>query len=358
MSNVQGGSILLAERDPALFIAQYPPPLLIDEVQYAPNVFPEIKRIIDQIKRENVFSSDSIKPQVLFRLTGSNHILLDKNVKETLVGRASYFCMNTLSVNELKNAFPDISINRILFHGGWPELYTNPHLDPIQYLNDYILNYIEKDIVLSAGIAKKKEFHIALGMIAACTANLLNHSSLAKDSGIKSVTINEWISILERTQLLYLLQPAESNLNKRLIKTPKVYFMDTGLAARLQGWLEFHPMIQSPQAGALFETLVLSEIVKCKMNFGKNWKISMWRTKEGEEVDFLLENEKGDLLALDAKLGIMGVDPIKIPSNLAKTFPQLKEIIIVSYDGQSLRLSKECHQIPLKNLTEYLLQWN
>jgi predicted AAA+ superfamily ATPase len=270
------------------------------------------------------------KASVLFRLTGSNHILLDKNVKETLVGRASYFYMNTLTVHELKNAIPKLDLNQVLFQGGWPELYSNPLLNPIHYLNDYIHNYIEKDIVVSAGIIKKKEFHTVLGMLAAGTANILNHSSLAKDSGVKSVTINEWISILERTQLLYLLPSVETNLNKRLIKSPKVYFLDTGLAVRLQGWLDFHPLMKSPQAGPLFETLVLSEIFKCNQNFDKNWKISMWRTKEGEKVDFIIENEKGDILALDAKLGIMGVDPIKIPSNLGRAFPQLKQIVVVS----------------------------
>lgn len=265
--------------------------------------------------------------------------------------------MNTLSVHEIIRAIPAVKLNQIMFQGGWPELYSNPQLNPIQYLNDYINNYIEKDIVISAGIIKKKEFHTVLGMIAARTANILNHSSLAKDSGVKSVTINEWISILERTQLLYLLPPVESNLNKRLTKSPKVYFLDTGLAVRLQGWLESRPLLQSPQAGALFETLVLSEIVKCANNFGKNWKISMWRTKEGEEVDFIIKNEKGDILALDSKLGILGVDPIKIPPSLAKTFPQLSQIIVVSYDGKRQMISKECLQVPLSQLTPFLLAW-
>lgn len=348
---------LLAERDPAFFLSQHPPPILIDEVQYAPNIFPEIKRWIDLIKREKLLKNQTDKIEILFRLTGSNHILLDKNVKETLVGRASYFYMNTLTVHELKNAIPEINLNEVIFQGGWPELYSNTQINPIQYLNDYIHNYIEKDIVVSAGIVKKKEFNTVLGMIAARTANILNHSALAKDSGVKSVTINEWLSILERTQLLYMLPSAEPNLNKRLIRSPKVYFLDTGLAVRLQGWLDFRPLMKSPQAGALFETLVLSEIVKCKLNFGKNWKISMWRTKEGEEVDFIIENEKGDILALDAKLSIMGISPIKIPSGIRKVFPSLKEIIIVSYDGKKQMLSKECLQLPVKELTEFLLSW-
>ena len=230
-------------------------------------------------------------------------------------------------------------------------------MDPVKYLNDYTRNYIEKDIVVSAGIVKKKEFHTVLGMLAARTGNILNHSSIAKDSGVKSVTINEWISVLERTALLYLLPPLETNLNKRLTKSPKVYFLDTGLATRLQGWMDIQPLLTSPQAGSLFETLVLGEIVKCILNFGKNWKVSFWRTKDGEEVDFIIDNGKGEMLALDAKLSIHGAEPRSLPPAISKTFPSLKQMILVTYDGKKLWLSKNCLQIPLTELTHFLLEW-
>ena len=347
----------IADRDPALFFAQYPPPLIIDEIQYAPNIFPELKLITDKLKRERALNNRSDEIEVLFYLTGSNQILLDTQVKETLVGRASYYHLNTLSVHEIKNAFPQINLTEVLFKGGWPELYTNSALDPVKYLNDYIRNYIEKDIVMSAGIIKKKEFHTVLGMLAARTGNILNHSSLAKDSGVKSVTINEWISVLERTALIYLLPPLETNLNKRLTKSPKVYFLDTGLTTRLQGWMDIQPLLTSPQAGALFETLVLGEIVKCIMNFGKNWKVFLWRTKDGEEIDFIIDNGKGDILALDAKLSIHGAEPLPLPTTLSKTFPHLKHTILVTYNGKKLWLSKECLQIPLAELTDFLLEW-
>jgi uncharacterized protein len=347
----------IADRDPALFFAQYPPPLIIDEIQYAPNIFPEIKLIIDNLKRERALKNRSDEIEVLFYLTGSNQILLDMHVKETLVGRAGYYHLNTLSVHEIRNAFPQISLTEVLFKGGWPELYTNSALDTVKYLNDYIRNYIEKDVVMSAGIIKKKEFHTVLGMLAARTANILNHSSLAKDSGVKSVTINEWISVLERTALIYLLSPLEANLNKRLTKSPKVYFLDTGLTTRLQGWPDIQPLLTSPQAGALFETLVLGEIVKCILNFGLNWKVSLWRTKDGEEIDFIIDNGKGEILALDAKLSIHGAEPLPIPKTLSQAFPHLKHTTLVTYDGKKLWLSKDCLQIPLTELTDFLLAW-
>lgn len=344
----------LAQNDPALFFSQFSPPLILDEVQYAPQLFPEIKKRIDILKKERLFSGNTETIETQFYITGSNQILLDKEVKETLVGRASYYHLNTLTVHEILKALPKTSINEILFKGGWPELYTNSLLNPVQYLNDYIRNYIEKDIFSSAGIIKKREFHTVLGMLAARTANLLNHSALAKDSGVKSVTIHEWVSILERTSLLYLLQPFETNLNKRLTKSPKVYFLDSGLSCRLQGWIDPYPLLNSPQAGALFETLVLAEIIKCINNFGKNWKLALWRTKEGEEIDFLIETEDGTLLALDAKLSIHGADPIPLPASFAKTFPEVKELILVTFGGKKMRLSKSCIQIPLAELTEFL----
>lgn len=348
----------LAEQDPVLFLSQQTLPLVIDEIQYCPNVFPEIKRIVDELKKERLSQKRPGDIKVIFRLTSSNQILLDQKVKETLVGRASYFNLNTLSVHEIFNAFPSLPLKEVLFRGGWPELYTNPTLDPIKYLNDYIRNYIEKDIVLSAGILKRNEFHTVLGMLAARTANILNQSSLAKDSGVRSVTIEEWVSVLEQTAIVYLLPPLESNLNKRLTRSPKIYLLDSGLAVRLQGWGAIDPLLTSPQAGALFETLVLAEIVKCISNFGKNWRLFLWRTKDGEEVDFIIDNGKGEYLALDAKLSMHGAFAVKVPPALSAALPQIKYTIIVTYSGKKAWLSKESLQLPIKDLTHFLLEWS
>lgn len=348
----------LANKDPSLFLSQYAKhSLIIDEVQYAPNIFPELKKIIDTLKKQQLFSKNvekHNKNKTMFRLTGSNEILLDKHTKESLSGRASYFYMNTLSVNEILTAFPDESMTNIMFRGGWPEIYTNRDISIIQYLNDYIRTYLEKDIVLSAGIQKQHEFNTFLGMLAARSGEILNCSALANSVGVKSVTISEWISILERTYLVYLLKPYANNLNKRLSKSPKLYFLDTGLATRLQGWQELAPFMNSPQAGHMFETLVLSEIIKFKYNFAKDWNVFMWHTKDGEEIDFLLQNAKGDVLALDAKLGIHGVSAIALPSSLKKQFPKLKQLLLVSFGGNIIKLSDSCLQMPITKLADYL----
>lgn len=345
----------LANREPALFLEQFKPPLLLDEIQYVPNLFPEIKRRIDELKKQRLLHHQPIP--VLFRMTGSNQLLMDKNIHESLAGRANYFNLNTLTVHEIQQSLEGISISHILFKGGWPELYVDPQLSPIQYLNDYIRSYVEKDIIQSAGIQKQDAFHLMLGLLAARTGMLLDYANIARDSGIQAVTVKEWTCILQRTGLVYCLKPYANNLNKRLTKTPKCYFLDTGLAIRLQGWREILPVLTSPQAGSLFETLVFAEIYKFIQNYGKDWQLYLWRTKEGEEIDFLIITETNQVIALDAKLGMQSIQPAKLPPNFKKLFPQLRTLILVTFEGQKLQLSDECIAVPISALHDCLMNY-
>lgn len=346
----------LANRDPALFLQQFDGPLLLDEIQYVPNLFSELKQKIDALKRAAVFrSAASKKTKVLFRLTGSNQILMDKNVKESLAGRASYYYLNTLTVHEILHALPKTKINHILFKGGWPELYTNSHLSVQTYLNDYIRTYVEKDILMSAGIQKISEFHRVLSLLSTRTGQLIDFSSIARDSGISSVTVKEWTGILERADLIYLLKPYFNNLSKRLIKTPKLYFLDTGLAVRLQGWQEVLPLFNSPQIGGLFETLVLAEIVKFIRNYQKDWELFFWRTKEGDEIDFVLKTSKDTIYTFETKLAMQNVLPnVRHPSAFQKQFSSEIPLVIVTFGGKKLQLSKHCVALPIAELHDYL----
>jgi uncharacterized protein len=144
-------------------------------------------------------------------------MLMDNNVKESLAGRASYCHLNTLTVHEILKALPETSLKDILFKGGWPALYTNENLSVTGYLNDYIRSYVEKDIILSAGIQKMSEFLTVLRLCAARTAQETDYTDIQKDSGVSSVTVKEWINLLERADLIYQLKPYFNNLNKRLI---------------------------------------------------------------------------------------------------------------------------------------------
>lgn len=344
-----------AQRDPALFLQQFQPPLLLDEVQYVPNLFPELKKIIDQHKRTALFQLDvSLKPEPLFRLTGSNQILMDRNIKESLAGRAAYFYLNTLTVHEILNVLPDSKIIDILFKGGWPELYTNAALSPIHYLNDYIRSYVEKDIIMSAGIQKVGEFLTVLRLLAGRSGLLMDYSAIAQDSGVRSVTVKEWIGVLERADLIYVLRPYFHNINKRLIKTSKLYFLDTGLAARLQGWTEGIPLLNSPQIGALFETLVLAEIVKFIRNYQKDWQLFFWRSKEQEEIDFVIKVQD-EVHVFEAKLSISGIPKaVTYPGAFSKDLAPKHPLVIVTMGGRRLQLSDQCLTLPIAELHEYL----
>lgn len=303
----------LAQSDPVLFLKQFEgQKLFIDEAQYAPELFPVLKRYVDLLKRTPKQISTVI------RMTGSNQILMDKRVKESLTGRASYFDLNTLSISEIVQAVPS-PISKILYMGGWPELHAHSGKNVKKFLDDYISSYVEKDIVLSAGIQKQREFLHFIRLLAGRVGQVVDYASLGADCGIDAKTSKEWLSVLEKMHLIVLVEPFFSNLSKRLIKSPKIYFVDTGLACRLQGWSEVEPILTSPQIGGLFENLVFSEIFKFKMNHLLDWKIFHWRSRDGEEVDFVIEVRPQKHLMVEAKLSYQ--TPIDIGS-----FPEIKKV--------------------------------
>jgi predicted AAA+ superfamily ATPase len=290
----------LAQENPRLFFEQFKGPLILDEATLAPALFQEIKRLVDEERRQK--QSAEISSPLDLWITGSNQTLLQKAVRESLAGRANYFQLNTLSLHELKNAFPHFPPLRDLFmKGGWPELYISPNLSIVQYLNDFISTFIEKDIVAAAGIEKKSAFSKTLQLFAARTAQLLNASDLAKNVGVDTTTVQAWGSLLEQNGILRILQPYYTNLNQRLIKTPKVYFEDIGLAIRLQGWSEFEPLAPSPYFGHLLENLALIELSRFFSNQGTPPEIYFVRSKDQVEVDFLVRLSNQRYLAIEVK---------------------------------------------------------
>jgi uncharacterized protein len=356
----------LAQSDPELFLKQFEnQKLFIDEAQYAPALFPSLKRRADLFKREN-----KGKAHTILRLTGSNQILMDRTVKESLSGRASFFDMNTLSVAEIR-ASKNTSIQNIIYMGGWPALHADNTKLPKKYLDDYINSYIEKDIVLAAGIQKSYEFLKFVRLLAGRVGGLLDFANLGADSGVDGKTAKDWISILERMQIIALARPFASNLSTRLSKSPKVYFIDTGLACRLQGWTSPEPILTSPQQGALFENLVFSEIFKLNINYQLGWEIYHWRSRAGEEIDFLIQQENQRQLFVEAKVsapircaqqstltnksgGFSGEGEDKIES-----YPEIRKVfkdnppkkIICHQEGENIL----GNNVPIAQLKSYLL---
>lgn len=284
-----------AQSDPKLFFDQFSGPLLLDEATLAPEIFPELKRRVDEERRKRrsatfEASQSDAANKIDIWITGSNQTLLQKSVRESLAGRASYFDLNTLSIHEL--GLP--SLSDLVLKGGWPELHANSGLKPVSYLNDLIATFIEKDIVTAAGIEKRASFSRTLQLCAARVGQLFNASDIAKSIGVDLTTVQSWVSIAEQNGILKTLLPYHNNLNKRLIKSPKIYFEDTALATRFQGWTDFEPLFLSPAFGPLIENLALSEITRFFQNRGERPEIFFLRTKEKVEIDFLirLPNQK------------------------------------------------------------------
>ncbi len=343
---------LRAQSDPGLVLNHQDLPCLIDEAQYAPNLFPEIKRRVDQLRRERLKTETS--RSTLYFLTGSNRLLLDRTVMESLAGRAHLYSLHGLSVREIMASFPSLSVKEILFKGGFPELYTDKGLHTQRYLNDYVLSFIEKDIASAEGIAKMGEFQTVLSLLAARTGQFINLSEIAGAAGVDQKTVQSWLSMLQRNFIVDLVPPFHSNLSKRITKMKKLFFYDVGLCARLQGHNDLNTLWNSNQAGSLFETLVFSELVKTKDNFLKDWRIFTWRTKEQNEVDFVLQSGN-KFIFIEAKLAIHGAQPFDLDAEAKKVFPGPQSKIVVTAGGEKTSLSRDTVAMPIQLLGSHLL---
>lgn len=347
----------MARRDPALLLDSRESITIVDEAQYAPALFPEIKRRIDQYRVERAASAaQSQSDEPVFWLSGSNRTLLDREVKESLAGRVSYWSLHTLSVRELVRAFPDLDLREILLRGGWPELYLDRTLSPLRFLNDYIVSFVEKDIVLSAGIQKIAAFQTFLGLLAARTAQMANFSEMGGQCGSETTTVQDWFGVLERNQIAARLPPFATNLSKRLVKSPKLYLLDVGLATRLQGWSDIEPLVRSPAIGALFETLVLGELVRARDHLGLDLRLSYWRTRDGEEIDFVVEAPNQKRAALEAKFATQNVSALELSKEFSRAVGDLCATAVVTFGGVRRRLSARCEQVPVAQLGEFLLE--
>ena len=306
---------LQAKEEPKLFFLNNPSPLFIDEVQKEPAILEEIKRIVDE-------SND----RGMFILSGSQKLTLMKGVSESLAGRVSVCELNGLSLREIHH----VSFNRhfiptdeyikarekqlvsydqiweIIHKGSYPELYDIPR-DWQDFYASYLATYIERDIheLISADSITFTKF---LTAVAARTGEILNYANIAGDIGVSEPTVKTWLSILERTGIVYLLQPYSASVLTRAIKAPKVYFRDTGLACYLSRWLSADALKNSAVAGNMFETFIVSEILKSYTNEGKDYRFQIFyyrgkdrKVSSENEIDLIIE-ENGILYPIEIKM--------------------------------------------------------
>ena len=294
----------LARTDPVLFLQQLKIPTVIDEVQYAPQLFSQIKKIVDE---------SNINGQ--FWLTGSQQFSLIKNIQESLAGRVAVLNILGLSRSEKKlekinrKSFDKPKINKLfqeIFEGGFPVFQSSQSPDREIYFNSYIQTYLDRDLGDIFGINKMPEFNRFIQACAARTGQVLNISDLARDSGISPTTAFDWINILENTMQIYLLKPYYPNITKRIIKASKLYFLDTGLASYLTKWNTVENLQAGSMAGALYETYIIGEIIKSCIFRGKQPSIYYLRDKEGHEVDLVIEENGLHLVEIKLSASIKG----------------------------------------------------
>ena len=278
-----------AERDPGSFLARHPPPLIVDEVQYAPGLFRHLKAAVDRDRGR----------AGAFLLTGSQPLGLMKSVSDSLAGRASVVELEPLSYAEAREAHPDLAVEEFLVRGGFPELYENLAIDSEDFLRSYVATYLERDLRQFLQVSSLRDYEWFLRAAALRTAQLLNRADLARDVGISGSTAGAWLSALEASHQLVLLEPWFSNRTRGLVKRPKLYLRDAGLAAFLCGVHTTQSLHSSPLAGSLWETLVCAEIRRAQSNRRGGWDLNFWRDRT-READFLL-HRAGTFHVADAK---------------------------------------------------------
>ena len=283
-----------AHRDPALFAADLRLPLLIDEIQYAPALLSAIKQLADR----------PTTPPGAIWLTGSQSFEVMQGVRESLAGRVAVLNLFGLSDEEKGTAptTPKEAFERIC-STSFPKLQRVSGTDAVDlYLSSYLQTYIERDVRELLGIQKRREFEIFVRMCALRTGQVLNTVEIARDAGISPNTAKEWISLLEDSFLIRLVHPHHTNRTLRMIKSPKLYFLDAGLAAWLAGWRDPETLRLSPMAGAIYETQVFGELLRHYRHRAREVDITYWRTRDGEEIDFLVE-AAGRICPIEVKMG-------------------------------------------------------
>jgi len=267
-----------AKQNPDYFLSSLKKPVILDEVQYAPELFRQIKIFVDQDR--------SAVGQWL--LTGSQKFELMKSVGDSLAGRIRIIHLETLSSAELRGKLNDI--NDFIWKGGYPELWKNPKINSREFFDDYVQTYIERDLRKIINISDLVEFQRFLKICASRTGQLINYRNLSKDVGVSDVTVKNWLSALEQSGIIYRLPPFYANIGKRFVKASKLYFADHGLACYLLNILNLEQWHSHIYKGNLWENLVFCELIKSGRNKpGRN--LFFYRDQNGVEMDFVIENE-------------------------------------------------------------------
>ncbi len=329
-----------ASRDPRGFLSRFSEGAVLDEIQRSPDLLSYIQGIVDEAQIPGQFI-----------ITGSQNFELLDTVSQSLAGRTAIVKLLPFSLSEIRKfKSPLPSMDETIYSGSYPRIYDQ-ELDPTEALSFYFSTYVERDLRLLINVRDLTRFENFLKLCATRCGQLINLSSLGNDCGVNHNTIKNWLSILEASFLIKLLPPFHRNLGKRLIKTPKLYFVDSGLAAYLLGIQKVEHVAAHPMRGALFENLVVSELMKNRFNRGKVDNLYFLRDRKGNEVDVLLdygpyidlvEIKSGQTLTGDFFTGI---------EHFRKLYGETRNCFLI-YGGKQSRTQENVDAVPWKNIPE------
>ncbi len=357
-----------AIRDPKGFIKYYSYPLVIDEIQKAPQLLEYIKIEIDNMKKKFLSNNEPLK--FLYILSGSNQFELQEAITESLAGRTCVFNLSSLSYNEIKgrksSSYFNPSIDNLrdkeqllngnyrsrkeifedIFVGGMPE-YISLQLNRDMFFKSYITTYIEKDVKQIISATKETTFMNFMKYVALRTACQIDYTEISRSIGIDARTVKGWISILETSGIIKVIQPYASNISDRIIKTPKLYFMDTGLCAYLCGIPSADILEKSAFAGAFYETYVISEIIKSFYNaYKKVDDIYYYRDKDQHEVDLIIDSFDS-IYPIEIKKGINPVSHTKKFTILKKYKKRINTGLVIDSSNKVFPINDEVYYCPI-----------
>jgi predicted AAA+ superfamily ATPase len=331
----------MAKKDPLLFFENYMPLVILDEIQYVPKLLTTIKMMADENRHKNG----------QFILTGSQFFPLMAGISESLAGRAGLFELLGFSFKELGVCPPDLKSCFCRIHRGF---YPDPavhHVTPKNYYSAYLTTYLEKDIRQIKSVHDLTIFEHFLELLAARVGSLLNLSEISKECGISHTTARQWLSLLTSTRIVYLLRPYHTNISKRVIKSPKIYFTDTGLLAFLLKYSDSETLAAGPMAGFFFENMIVMEILKEKFNTQGLFELYFFRDSNHNEVDLVIDQGLRKILIEIKMTKTIRMEHAQALSQIQLKIPN-SSAYLVSFSQSSIAILKNVRALPWQKVTE------
>lgn len=330
-----------AAADPNAFLADFPSGAVLDEFQRVPDLASYIQVLVDDPEFDGTFV-----------LTGSQNLSVRDTVSQSLAGRTALVELLPFAYDELRHSLADKSTDNLIYRGFYPRIYDRG-LDPVRAYADYVGTYVERDLRQLSMIRDLALFQKFLGLCAGRIGQLLNLESLGNDTGITQPTTREWLSLLEASYLTFRLPPFFKNISKRLVKSPKLYFYDVGLAAYLIGITDPQQLRTHPLRGMLYENLIVVEVMKYFLNRGRRPNLLFYRDSNGNEVDLIVPRGLEWVPVEIKSAATLKSDLLKGLQRFMQTIPETSNPMLV-YDGNNERTQQGVHVLNLQGLTSAL----